>query len=68
MSLNATSSFKRLNSDDYIYIVCHSFTEAINISKDCLEPFSKELPAYKNNKVVYEKGPFTIFEAILAIY
>ena len=58
-----TSSFKRLNSDDYIYIVCHSFTETINISKDCLHPFSKEFPRYKIQRIIYEKEPFTIYEA-----
>lgn len=60
---DSTSSFKRLNSDDYIYIVCHSFTKTINVSKDCLEPFSKEFSDYKINKVIYEKQPFTIYEA-----
>lgn len=60
---DSTSSFKRLNSADYIYIVCHSFTKTINISKDCLDPFSKEFSDYKINKVIYEKQPFTIFEA-----
>ena len=62
---DTTSSFKRLNSDDYIYVVCQSFASKINISKDCLEPFSKEFPGYKINKVIYKKEPFTIYETLL---
>lgn len=51
-----TSSFKRLNSSDYIYIVCQSFP--------CTEPFTKEFPEYKINRNIYEKEPFTIYEAL----
>ena len=61
---DTTSSFKRLNSSDYIYIVCQSFTATIQISKDRLEPFNKEFSEYKINKTIYEKEPFTIYEAI----
>lgn len=60
-----TSSFKRLNSHEYIYVICQSYAAIISISKDCIEPFSKEFPKHKINRIVYEKGPFTIFEAVL---
>jgi len=60
-----TSSFKRLNSSYYIYIVCQSFAKRINVSKDCLEPFKKDFSGYKINRVIYEKQPFTIYEALL---
>jgi len=62
---NTTSSFTRLNSSYYIYVVCQSFAKKINVSKDCLEPFNKEFSGYKINRVIYEKQPFTIYEAIL---
>jgi len=62
---DTTSSFKRLNSSYYIYVVCQSFAQTINISKDCLEPFIKKFSEYKIDRVIYEKEPFTIYEAIL---
>ena len=60
---DTTSSFKRLNSPDYIYVVCQSFAEKINISKDCLTPFGKEFPRYKVQRVIYEREPFIIYES-----
>lgn len=60
---DSAGSFKRLNSDDYIYIVCQSFAETIDISKNCLRPFNKEFSGYNIDKVIYKKQPFTIYEA-----
>lgn len=62
---DTTNSFKRLNSSYYMYIVCQSFAEKINISKDCLNKFNKEFSGYKIDKVIYKKEPFTIYEALL---
>lgn len=59
---DTTESFKRLNSSDYIYVVCQSFAKKINISKECLEPFNKDFSGYKINRVIYKKEPFTIYE------
>ena len=62
---DTTSSFQRLNSSDYIYVVCQSFAKRINVPKECIEPFKKEFSGYKINKEIYKKEPFTIYEAIL---
>jgi|GEM_PF-4049755 len=62
---DTTKSFKRLNFSDYIYVVCQSFGKKIQISKECLEPFNKEFSGYKIGRIIYDKQPFTIYEAPL---
>lgn len=57
-------SYKYLNSDEYIFVICQSSeSRIINIKLECIEPFSKKYKGYKIIRDVYKDSLFNIFLA-----
>lgn len=55
------NSYRIINSDKYLFLVCHSHLYKIELQNECLGPFSNDFQSYTILENIYKNDPFSIF-------
>lgn len=54
------NSYKAINKDEYLFVICQSYPNPINVEQECIQPFLEEYKGYRLTRIIYNKEPFLI--------
>ena len=55
--------YELINGNNYIFVICHSYTREIKVKSECLEPFTDEFPSHQIVKQIAPNQPFLTYLA-----
>lgn len=61
--VDADNSYKLINKDAYIFVVCQSLSARIDVVRDCLTPFFAQQKTYTLIRRIYHQELFSVFLA-----